>query len=614
MQMQVLRAVADYWDDGAVNPVSPVYGGRMVDTSRMFVWAWDARPYPAFPSQLKVWSDGENYLRGHWLNGRAASCDLASVVREICAGAGIGEVDVSELYGLVRGYVVDGAGTARVALQPLMLALGFDAYEREGRLIFRNRDGRVGAVLDPDALAVSEDLSGLVEHVRAPEAEIAGRLRLNFTEADADYETRGAEAIFPDEATHTVSQSEVPMVLTRGEGRAIVERWLAEARIARDRARFALPPSAMEVSTGDVVSLPVPSGTARFRVDRVEREAFQQIEAVRVEADTYVAGQTVEEIPPVPEARVPGPVYPLFLDLPLMRGDEVPHAPHVAVTATPWPGAVAVYASGSEDGFAVNTVVTGGAVIGETETPLAAAPAGVWDRGAPLRVRVYGGALSSAEPGAMLNGANLMAIGAPGGPDWELFQFSRADLVGEEVYELSLRLRGQAGTDALMPPVWPVGSEVVLISPQVVQIDHASSLRGVERLYRAGPGALPVDDAAYVERILAFEGVGLRPYAPVHLTAARQGGDLAVSWVRRTRIDGDGWGTEVPLGEAFERYLVQVIAGGNIRREVEVSAPAWTYPAADQAADGVTAPFTVAVAQISDRFGPGLFRRIEIDE
>ena len=35
--------------EAAHNPLSPVYGGRMVDASRCYVWAWDARPFPAFP-------------------------------------------------------------------------------------------------------------------------------------------------------------------------------------------------------------------------------------------------------------------------------------------------------------------------------------------------------------------------------------------------------------------------------------------------------------------------------------------------------------------------------------------------------------------------------------
>ena len=50
-----LEAHLSHWDAGAPasrrrhNPLSPVYGGRMVDASRLYAWAWDARPYPAFP-------------------------------------------------------------------------------------------------------------------------------------------------------------------------------------------------------------------------------------------------------------------------------------------------------------------------------------------------------------------------------------------------------------------------------------------------------------------------------------------------------------------------------------------------------------------------------------
>ena len=37
---------------------SPVYGGRMLDVARIRVWAWDARPFPAFPAlRSAVWGD-----------------------------------------------------------------------------------------------------------------------------------------------------------------------------------------------------------------------------------------------------------------------------------------------------------------------------------------------------------------------------------------------------------------------------------------------------------------------------------------------------------------------------------------------------------------------------
>jgi hypothetical protein len=76
--------------------------------------------------------------------------------------------------------------------------------------------------------------------------------------------------------------------------------------------------------------------------------------------------------------------------------------------------------------------------------------------------------------------------------------------------------------------------------------------RGVlARHWRVGPARRALDDPSYVERVLAFDGIGLRPLRPVHLRAAGAGPDLAVRWIRRGRIDADSWsGLDVPLGEA----------------------------------------------------------------
>ncbi|MHC9234210.1 baseplate megatron protein TIM-barrel domain-containing protein [Pseudooceanicola sp. 502str34] len=97
IQLQYLTAVLSHW--GANNPHSEVYGGPMLDLDHAYVWAWDARPFPFFPAALDTWADGENYARGHWITGRAAGRDLASVVAEICEGAGVADYDVSGLHG-----------------------------------------------------------------------------------------------------------------------------------------------------------------------------------------------------------------------------------------------------------------------------------------------------------------------------------------------------------------------------------------------------------------------------------------------------------------------------------------------------------------------------------
>lgn len=68
----------------------------------------------------------------------------------------------------------------------------------------------------------------------------------------------------------------------------------------------------------------------------------------------------------------------------------------------------------------------------------------------------------------------------------------------------------------------------------------------------------------------------------------------------------------MPLGEESESYVLRVIDGGSLKREVVVTSAAWTYSAAMQAADSVTTPFEIEVAQVSQSFGPGPGARIVV--
>jgi hypothetical protein len=94
----------------------------------------------------------------------------------------------------------------------------------------------------------------------------------------------------------------------------------------------------------------------------------------------------------------------------------------------------------------------------------------------------------------------------------------------------------------------------------------------------------------------------------------RDGGtqDIALNWIRRTRIGGDGWdGGDVPLGEASESYRVEILNGSSVVRTLTVGARSALYTAAQQTADfgsSTFSPLDVRVAQISDVFGAGAFR------
>ncbi len=603
LQLQYLRAVTGFWSDPSNNPVSDVYGGPMVPLERAHAWAWDARPYPWFPGTPELWADTANWTRGHWLPGRAGARALASVVEEACAAAGVGSVDVTRLWGLVRGYAVDEVTGGRNVLQPLMLAYGFDAVERDGLLRFQSRNGRVDAVLSGDDLAVTDELDGAVEQVRSAEVETGERVQIGYLGEGRDFAPAVSEAVLPGRAARMVARTDLPLVLTEGEATGAAERWLSETHVARDRVRLALPPSRTALGAGDVVGLE----GERYRIDRVEMTEHALIEAQRIDPEVYRPRHAEEAPARVSRHVAAGPVRAVFLDLPLLTGNEAPHAPHVAMTARPWSGGAALYDSASGDGFGLNAVIERQAAVGVTETPLHRAASGVVDRGAPLRVRMWHGAPLSVPWERLLAWANGVAIGSGEDDLWEVFQFAEANVAGPDRYDLSLRLRGQLGTDGVMPEVWPAGSCVVLLDERLRQIRLAPAARGTRRVYRIGPSRHPLGHDSYVSVERTFAGVGLRPYAPVHLSAARDGDELVVRWVRRARVEGDSWdGLDVPLGEGRELYLVRALSDGAIVAEETVTAPLWRL------ASPSPGPLSIEVAQVSETYGSGPAARLTV--
>jgi len=240
IQHQFLRAYSEFYGSPENNPVSEIYGGPMVDMSKTHVWAWDARPWPDFPNNRAVWSDGGNYLTGHWITGRSSNQSLASVVAELCEAAGVLSYDVSALHGVLRGFTVADNESPRASLQTLMVAYAIDAIELDGQLVFRNRKFAETHDLVVEDHVLSDDGQAVVEMIRAPEAEVVGEVRLGYSAGDGAFESRLVSARFPGDATAQTTHNELPLSLTRSEAHSVVERWLSEARVARESLRLSV--------------------------------------------------------------------------------------------------------------------------------------------------------------------------------------------------------------------------------------------------------------------------------------------------------------------------------------------------------------------------------------
>jgi hypothetical protein len=305
----------------------------------------------------------------------------------------------------------------------------------------------------------------------------------------------------------------------------------------------------------------------------------------------------------------PGRALAVFLDLPLLTDSDVPWSPHVAAFADPWPGAIALSIGTADTGFVTRQGLSRRATAGEITASLGAGPIARWDEGNAVTVRLYGGALASATDLAVLNGANLAAIGSEEG-GFEVIQFRTATLIGTNTWRLSGLLRGQGGTGDVADAGHAAGARFVLLDGAVELLQLREAESGLALTLRAGAAGAVYDPDVFTDVTLATARRGLRCLPPVHVAGARDpdSGDVTIAWIRQSRIGGDGWDvTEIPLGETVEAYRLEILDGDDVVRTIATDSPSAVYAHADQVTDFGAAPdeINVRVSQVSPTEGVG---------
>ncbi|WP_420102070.1 baseplate multidomain protein megatron [Bosea sp. (in: a-proteobacteria)] len=612
VQARALAAILSGFDpaqagfEPARNPVHPESGIRMVDPGHLFVWTWDARPFPAFPDLSATWADGSNFETGHWLNGRLEGTPLDRLVEKLLADFGLPPAGRIAVDGFLDGYVIERPLSARQALEPLAQTFGFDAVMSSGKLRFEGRGGAVARRLGPDDLILDRDGEAFTLR-RAQESELPLELRLGFCDGDNDYRSAAARSRRLAGAARREVAVETAIVTRQQEGLRLADQRLQEAWAARETLDCELSPRCLDLEPGDVVSLAVGASERLFRITRIADGPTRRVAGRLVEPAIYrMAGARGGARPVRLPPALPG--RPLVVPMALPVAVRQPPAlVSLAAFAAPWPGALAIWQADEAGLFAPRSFIEAPAVVGETLTDLPPGPLWRSDTRAVLDVRLRGGVLASVSPEAALAGANALAlIGGDGAI--ELVTVSRAELIGPQRFRLSGFLRGLGGSEAVAGRHLPAGSRIVLLDgAMTVLSDDLADIGRILRL-RIGPAQADVGDPAMLELVVTVGAEALKPFAPVRVTARRSGAGISLNWVRRTRVDGDSWDlAEVPLGEESERYALDILSGSAALRSVTVTEPGWLYPHAQELLD-FGAPLSaidVAVRQLSAAAGAG---------
>lgn len=595
MQRQFLRAHLGFWRPGGEgfaegnNPVSPLYGGRMLDPERIYLWTWDARPYPAFPMQVETWSDGVNHDTGHWLNGRLGALASDELVRAVAADQGV-VIEAQARPPLVHGARLEAVSSIRDAIAPVLSATGLSLRDGADGLEALRPALRGAQVLPADGLMADE--GALLAQRRPDPSEALGQVVLTYLDRERDYFTGTVTATrLTQGATGAEATS---LVLDLAGARHAAERILLDDASLRDSLELTLPPSRMALEVGDVLALDHGAYEITELADAVGRKvsarALAPADVIAVSAERprrQAAGIPVRALPLVLAAHLPPPL------------DDIGRSRlALAAFADPWPGEVTI-ADAVSGGVLAR--LTRPAQMGALTAPLVRGPRGVWERGT-VTLELYGGHLSSHDELSVLAGGNRLLVAGPDG-QWEILGFADAELVGAKTYRIGHLLRGIDGTE---PLDLALGARVLLLDDAVAMLPVTADRLGLDYPLRAYAGAADLAGQALAVTL----GVGpVLPLAPVHVAARRvAGGDIAIAWQRRSRADNHAWTLlDVPLEHAPEAYGVTILKDGLPVRQLPATTNLATYAQAQQVADFGALPvgFAFTIAQLRADLGPG---------
>lgn len=546
---------------------------------------------------------------------------LCNIIKDIIGRSGLDLANVhftpyEHFNVVVPGYAALNNSTYRAAIEPLQAAYFFDIVESRGviRCIARGQ-GEVIDV-DPDYIGAYEKNSvvDLVKVDRGQELDLPRSVSVAYTNAGNDYQAGTVEVMrVCTESRNKVSIS-VPIAISNNHAMDIAEKTLVESWIGRTSYQMQLPMKYAYLTPGHIINTAINGKSIRALVTKTTfgRPGIVKVEAIETGATVYMDtdSQIQEDVGGAPAPSASAITLRIF-DTNLLVDNADPYRPFFAVSGSPFYGATILRSNDGGVTYSEFTEAPRVSVLGVADTVLSPGQSLYWDETNTVDITILnGGRLSSAVELAVLNGVNAAMLGT------EIIQFKTATLIDRNKYRLSGLLRGRRGTETEMGSHVQGEAFTLLSTNTTSQLPLNNGTLGVRQFFRYGPSTVTAESDIYQNTSFIHTGKALKPYAPCHVTATRNTNlDVAITWIRRTRIGGI-WSdhSDVQLGEDFEKYEVDIMAGSTVKRTLATSIPSVTYTVDQQIADfGVAqTSITIRVYQISAICGRGYAKEVTV--
>lgn len=486
----------------------------------------------------------------------------------------------------ITGFIATGDSVRAVA-ETLAPLFPFSAYD-DGQMLRLETVPSAYDGIDADALGGGETPRLAME--RRSQSLLPRTVAIAHYEPVRDYQ-QGQQHVGAIDGARML-RLDMPVVLDGQRVKGLALAALQRIRVQRETAKIALPWRYLDLRPGQRLSLP---GDARaWCVTGASwSRAALEVDLVRLASPSPHIVASDPGRPVGQPDRVHGPTTFHLLDLPPLD-DEIATAPRVVVAAAGvspgWRKAALLRSLDGGSSWQEAGGTAAPAVIGTALTALPAASPALFDRANSVDIALLddGMELAGATHPLLLAGANAAILGS------ELIQFSESEPLGEGVFRLSGFLRGRRSTEWAIS-IHSVGDPFTLVERDALALIDVPAGTSSVRVIASGVG-----DAVPLQRSLDMTGQALLPPSPVHLVAERQtDGSTVIRWMRRSR---NGWrwidGTDAPLVEEAEHYLVSMSPDSGIARTFECEEAQLVYNHAARLADIAAGAANMAVTVI----------------
>lgn len=470
----------------------------------------------------------------------------------------------------VDGLKLDNRTEARQPVSQLIQVYATDLLERDGQLAALKRGGASVVTIPEDDLAArlwspTDEPPSPVQVKRLQELELPFRVDLTYHSATKDYEIASQGSLrYSKQHLQEALTLSTALVFTDDAARQKAEELLYRMWLEREGFEFSLPPRYAYLTPGDVITLPVASGTARVRLTRLDLGLPGPIRCEGVLDDVDVLTQVAGGAALTDIGNIAGAVKDTTLiawsSNAVVDEDADTIGLYVAANGTQtgyWPGAQLWWSRDGGSSYQELAPLENPAIYGEADTVLAAGTTtGAIDTTNTVDVLMTNGVPETVSDSEMLAGENRARLGS------EIIGFGVVTPQGGGIYRLSRLLRGRRGTDVYWGTHQTGETFVLLEEGLYTRVEVPDDLVGDPILLKATTAdGQPLAEATAVT--LLITGNERKPYSPVAIAGSRDGGNnLTLTWHRRVRSNGDLQDfTDAPLDETTEAYEVKILNG-----------------------------------------------------